>query len=70
MSSTPTRRARTADLLGASYEYFPSASHFGLVMGEHTWPAVAQSVLGWLEERPTAMTAAAAASGVPVGARR
>ncbi len=63
----PNEARRTADLLGASYEYFPSASHFGLVMGEHTWPEVAQSVLGWLEERRPAM---AAAGGVAVGARR
>ena len=62
----PTEARRTADLLGAGYEYFPSASHFGLVMGEHTWPDVAQSVLGWLEERRHAMAAAA----TPVGARR
>jgi pimeloyl-ACP methyl ester carboxylesterase len=62
----PTEARRTADLLGASYEYFPSASHFGLVMGEHTWPEVAQSVLGWLEERRHAMAAGAS----PVGARR
>lgn len=64
----PSEARRTADLLGASYEYFPSASHFGLVMGEHTWPEVASSVLGWLEERRHAMTAASGA--VPVGARR
>jgi pimeloyl-ACP methyl ester carboxylesterase len=63
----PSEARRTADLLGASYEYFPSASHFGLVMGEHTWPEVAASVHGWLEERRHAM---AAASGVPVAARR
>ena len=64
----PSEAQRTADLLGASYEYFPSASHFGLVMGEHTWPEVAQSVLGWLEERRHAM---GAASGATVaGARR
>src|SRR5690606_16319443 len=31
---TPSEARRTADLLGAGYEYFPSASHFGLVMGE------------------------------------
>ncbi|HEU4862244.1 MAG TPA: alpha/beta fold hydrolase [Candidatus Limnocylindria bacterium] len=62
----PTEARRTADLLGAGYEYFPSATHFGLVMGEHTWPEVAQSVLGWLEERRHAMAAAA----LPVGARR
>ncbi|MEA2652069.1 MAG: hypothetical protein QOI85_1790 [Chloroflexota bacterium] len=65
----PTEARRTADLLGASYEYFPSASHFGLVMGARTWPEVAQSVLGWLEEHRHAMTAAAAAM-TPVGARR
>jgi pimeloyl-ACP methyl ester carboxylesterase len=65
----PTEARRTADLLGASYEYFPSASHFGLVMGSQTWPEVAQSVLGWLEERRPAM-AAASASITPVGARR
>lgn len=63
----PTEARRTADLLGASYEYFPAASHFGLVMGEHTWPEVAASVLGWLEERRPAM---AAAAGMAVGARR
>ncbi len=65
----PTEARRTADLLGASYEYFPSASHFGLVMGARTWPEVAQSVLGWLEEHRHAMTAASAAI-TPVGARR
>lgn len=63
----PAEARRTADLLGAGYEYFPSASHFGLVMGEHTWPEVAASVLGWLEERRHAM---AAAGGVTAGARR
>jgi len=65
----PNEARRTADLLGATYEYFPSASHYGLVMGSRTWPEVAQSVLGWLEERRHAMTAAAAAI-TPVGARR
>ena len=64
----PAEARRTADLLGAGYEYFPSASHFGLVMGEHTWPEVAQSVLGWLEERRHAMTAVSGAA--VVGARR
>jgi len=64
----PSEARRTADLLGAGYEYFPSASHFGLVMGEHTWPEVAASVLGWLEERRHAM--AAASGGAVVGARR
>jgi len=65
----PTEAQRTADLLGASYEYFPSASHFGLVMGSRTWPEVAQSVLGWLEEHRHAM-AASASSATLVGARR
>ena len=64
----PSEARRTADLLGAGYEYFPSASHFGLVMGEHTWPEVAASVLGWLEERRHAMAAASGAA--VVGARR
>jgi hypothetical protein len=64
----PAEARRTADLLGAGYEYFASASHFGLVMGEHTWPEVAQSVLGWLEERRHAMAAASGAA--VVGARR
>jgi pimeloyl-ACP methyl ester carboxylesterase len=54
----PSEARRTADLLGAAYEYFPSASHFGLVMGSETWPQVAGSVLGWLEERRHAMAAA------------
>ena len=51
----PNEARRTADLLGAAYEYFPGASHFGLVMGERTWPEVAGSVLGWLEERRHAL---------------
>jgi pimeloyl-ACP methyl ester carboxylesterase len=59
----PAQTRRTADLIGAAYEYFPSASHFGLVMGEETWPQVAGSVLGWLEERRHAMTAQLAAVG-------
>jgi pimeloyl-ACP methyl ester carboxylesterase len=59
----PTEARRTADLLGATYEYFPSASHFGLVMGSETWPQVAGSVLGWLEERRHAMTATLAGAG-------
>lgn len=62
----PNEARHTADLLGAAYEYFPAASHFGLVMGEHSWPDVAASVLGWLEERRHAM----AASAVAVGAHR
>ncbi len=63
----PTETRRTADLLDATYEYFPSASHFGLVMGEHSWPEVAASVTGWLEERRPMM---AATAGMTVGARR
>jgi non-heme chloroperoxidase len=59
----PTEARRTADLLGAAYEYMPSASHFGLVMGSDTWPQVAASVLGWLEERRHAMLATLAAVG-------
>lgn len=53
----PTEARRTADLLGATYEFIPSASHYGLVMGSETWPQVAASVLGWLEERRHAMSA-------------
>ncbi len=53
----PSEASRTADLLGATYEFIPSASHFGLVMGSDSWPQVAQSVLGWLEERRHAMNA-------------
>lgn len=65
----PNETRRTADLIGASYEYVPSGSHFGLVMGSRTWPQVAQSVYGWLEERRHAMAAATAAMAT-VGARR
>lgn len=61
----PSEASRTADLLGATYELFPGASHFGLVMGSSTWPEVAGSVLGWLEERRHEMVAASA-----VGAAR
>ncbi|HLE59176.1 MAG TPA: alpha/beta fold hydrolase [Candidatus Limnocylindria bacterium] len=63
---TPSEARRTADLLGATYEYFPRASHFGLVMGSESWPQVAGSVLGWLEERRHAMLSnpAPASSGV------
>jgi pimeloyl-ACP methyl ester carboxylesterase len=56
----PTEARRTSDLLGATYEYFPAASHFGLVMGSESWPEVAGSVLGWLEERRHGMAAALA----------
>ena len=56
----PNETRRTADLIGATYEYIPSGSHFGLVMGSRTWPQVAQSVFGWLEERRHAMAAATA----------
>ncbi len=59
----PSEARRTADLLSATYEFFPSASHFGLILGSQTWPLVAGSVLGWLEERRHAMTAALAAVG-------
>jgi pimeloyl-ACP methyl ester carboxylesterase len=55
----PSEASRTADLLGATYELFPGASHFGLVMGSETWPEVAGSVLGWLEERRHTMVTAA-----------
>jgi pimeloyl-ACP methyl ester carboxylesterase len=58
----PSEAQRTADLLGAAYEYFPSASHFGIVMGARTWPQVAGSVLGWLEERRHQMLAVLAAA--------
>ena len=53
----PSEARRTADLLGATYEYVPGASHFGLVMGSDSWPAVAGSILGWLEERRHSMMA-------------
>ena len=65
----PNETRRTADLIGASYEYVPSGSHFGLVMGSRTWPQVAQSVFGWLEERRHAMAAATAALAT-AGVRR
>jgi pimeloyl-ACP methyl ester carboxylesterase len=55
----PTEARRTADLLGATYEFFPSASHFGRVMGERSWPGGARSVHGWVGERRHAMAAAA-----------
>jgi pimeloyl-ACP methyl ester carboxylesterase len=66
----PTEARRTADLLGAGYEYFPSASHFGLVMGSDTWPQVAGAVLGWLEERRHAMLATMNAALAGAGAGR
>lgn len=53
----PSEARRTADLIGATYEFVPAASHFGLVMGSESWPQVAGSVLGWLEERRHAMNA-------------
>jgi pimeloyl-ACP methyl ester carboxylesterase len=59
----PSEARRTADLLGGTYELFASASHFGLVMGSATWPEVAGSVLGWLEERRHAMNAVVAGAG-------
>ena len=64
----PNETRRTADLIGAGYEYMPSGSHFGLVMGSRTWPQVAQSVFGWLEERRpvfAATTSALATAGAP-----
>jgi pimeloyl-ACP methyl ester carboxylesterase len=64
----PTEARRTADLLRATYEYFPAASHFGLVMGSESWPEVAGSVLGWLEERRHGM-AAALAGAISVAGR-
>jgi pimeloyl-ACP methyl ester carboxylesterase len=64
----PTEARRTADLLGATYEYFPAASHFGLVMGSESWPEVAGSVLGWLEERRHGM-AATLAGAISVAGR-
>jgi pimeloyl-ACP methyl ester carboxylesterase len=66
----PSEARRTADLLGAAYEYFPSASHFGLVMGSDSWPQVAGSVLGWLEEHRHAMNSVLSGSvGGRPGAR-
>lgn len=65
----PSEARRTADLLHATYEYFPAASHFGLVMGSGTWPQVAGSVLGWLEERRHVMVSAAS-SPSGAGSRR
>ena len=65
----PSEARRTADALGATYEYFPAASHFGLVMGSETWPQVAGSVLGWLEERRHAMLAGGAAPAAAARAR-
>ena len=47
----PSEARRTADLLGADLRVLPVGRHFGLVMGSHSWPQVARSVLGWLEER-------------------
>ena len=62
----PSEARRTADLLGGTYEYFASASHFGLVMGSATWPEVAGSVLGWLEERRHTMNVVLAGAGAGV----
>lgn len=60
----PAEAQRTADLLGAGHEYFPAASHFGLVMGSGSWPQVADSVLGWLEERRHTMLNAMVSAAV------
>jgi pimeloyl-ACP methyl ester carboxylesterase len=66
----PAEAHRVADLLNADYEFVPGASHFGLVMGSGTWPQVAQSIHGWLEERRPAMLARLAELGaVPAGVR-
>ncbi len=66
----PAEAHRTADLLGADYEFIPGASHFGLVMGSGTWPQVAQSVYGWLEERRHVMQVRQGElATVPVGLR-
>ena len=66
----PAEAHRVADLLNADYEFVPGASHFGLVMGSGTWPQVAQSIHGWLEERRPAMLARLAELGaVPAGMR-
>ncbi len=66
----PAEARRVADILNADYEFVPSASHFGLVMGSGTWPQVAQSVHAWLEDRRTPMLARLAElSATPVGAR-
>ena len=46
----PALAERTARLIDATHEEFPGGSHFGLVMGNSTWPDVARSVLRWLEE--------------------
>jgi len=54
----PSVAARTAELLGASHEHFPEASHFGLVMGSASWPEVARSVLRWLDEHRVPVRAA------------
>lgn len=66
----PAEAHRVADLLNADYEFVPGASHFGLVMGSGTWPQVAQSIHGWLEERRPAMLARLVELGaVPAGVR-
>jgi pimeloyl-ACP methyl ester carboxylesterase len=66
----PAEAHRVADLLNADYEFVPGAAHFGLVMGSGTWPQVAQSIHGWLEERRPAMLARLAELGaVPAGVR-
>ena len=46
----PAVARKTAELLGATYHHFASASHFGLLMGSASWPDVARTVVGWLEE--------------------
>ncbi|MFN2484981.1 MAG: alpha/beta hydrolase [Candidatus Limnocylindria bacterium] len=46
----PAIAERTAQLIGAAYELFPEASHFGVVMGSASWPDVAKTAWRWLEE--------------------
>ena len=53
---------RTAQLIGAKYEHFPEASHFGMLMGSSSWPDVARTVLQWLEEHRVPAAAAAASA--------
>jgi pimeloyl-ACP methyl ester carboxylesterase len=45
----PEHGERLADWLGAQYEPFGAHSHFGLVLGEHSYVQVADSVRAFLE---------------------
>ena len=51
-SSIPPRRD-APPTCWARHEYFPSGLALRVGDGEETWPQVAGSVLGWLEERAT-----------------